>query len=161
MLKRLLFILLISVSCIAQAQIRVQEAFLTMPDTLCPFLEKQQRYYLLTSAQEEKYDTVVNQFNGKSTLIQQTANTLRIHIADGIEYDLLTQHDTITFIQTACAPICSSIVKQYTADWQYIRTITLPLPGTFVEAQLQDGKIIYHDNTPALLDENEKKEYTF
>ncbi len=139
------------------AQINVHEAFIAMPDTLCPFLDVQQRAFLANVASVS--DTIPNRLNGKSAVIERTEQALRVHIADGVEYSLLVQNDTINFIQTVCAPVCASIVKQYTSDWQYLQTVAPTIQGVFVEAKLQDGTIIYQDNTPELLDEDEKKDY--
>ncbi len=141
----------------AFAQTNVRDAFIVMPDTLCPFFDTQQRAYMVNRALVG--DTIANRLNGKSVITEQTDSTLRIHIAEGVEYTLRMHTDTITFIQTVCAPVCASIVKQYKADWTYLHTVPAPIQGIFVEATLQGGSIVYHDNTPELLDDNEKKEY--
>ncbi len=159
-MRKVLGVIFVCLSLNMIAQIRVQDALLTMPDTLCPYLTVAQRGYLLQLSKTNERDTVINNFGGKSTLVDITNNTLQLHIAEGITYTLLTANDTITFIQTACAPICSSIVQQYTSDWKYIQTITPSIKGVFVEAIVEDGVIRYADNTPDLLDEDEKREYT-
>ncbi len=161
-MKKLRIILFLGFGLLAlgsSAQINVRDAFLTMPDTLCPFLDKVQRYYLLTAAAEGTLDTVQNRFNGESSIIELQPNVLRVHIAEGVEYDLLIQTDTITLIQTVCAPICASVVKQYDSLWQYLRTIHPSITGMLIEAELRGEDIVYKDNTPDLLDEDEKQEY--
>ncbi len=159
MLKRLLFIVLMGLSISVSAQVSVKDAFHMIPDTLCPFLDKQQRLYMIMKAEFGELDTIENRLDGKSTIIELTQQTLRVQIADGVEYGFMVQNDTITFVQTMCAPVCASIVKQYDSEWLYLQTMTPPLKGIFVEAVLQDSAIVYKDNTPELLDEDEKKEY--
>ncbi len=159
MLKRLLFIVLMGLSIGVSAQVSVKDAFHMIPDMLCPFLDKQQRFYMIMKAEFGELDTIDNRLNGKSTIISLTPQTLRVQIADGVEYGFMVQNDTITFVQTVCAPVCASIVKQYDREWHYLQTITAPIQGVFVEAMLQDTTIVYKDNTPELLDEDEKKAY--
>ncbi len=157
MLKRSLFILLLGVSFIGNAKISLHDAFISMPDTLCPFLEIQQRSFLANVSSLS--DTIPNRLNGETAVIERTEQMLRVFITEGVEYDLLLQNDTIIFIQTVCAPICSSVVKQYDSNWNYLNTVVPTIQGTFVEAKWQNGTIVYQDNTPELLDEEEKKEY--
>ncbi len=146
----------LGLSVVGHAQMKVWDVFTSMPDTLCPFVDLQNRVCMVRIA---GCDTVPNRLDGVSYLIDQTKYSLRVQIADGVEYGLLLHNDTITFIQTVCAPVCASIVKQYDSEWHYLQTITPPLKGVFVEAMLQDSAIIYKDNTPELLDEDEKKAY--
>ncbi len=141
------------------AQVSVKDAFHTIPDTLCPFLDEQQRLYMVMKAEFGELDTIDNRLNGKSTIIALTPQTLRVQIADGVEYGFMVQNDTITFVQTMCAPVCASIVKQYDSEWLYLQTKTHQQKGIFVEALLQDSAIVYKENTPELLDEDEKIEY--
>lgn len=140
-----------------QAQLTVRDAFVSMPDTLCPFLDVQQRVYLLNIALVG--DTIPNRFDGQSVLKERKEHTLCLEIADGVEYTIFVQNDTIMLIQTACAPICASVVKQYDGGWHYLRTVSPSTQGVFVEAVLTDGVVVYKDNTSELLDEDEKKAY--
>ncbi len=149
--------MLLGCSVVGNAQLTVRDAFVSMPDTLCPFLDVQQRAYLLNVAPIG--DTIPNRFDGQTVLKERTERTVGLQVADGVEYTIFLQNDTITFIQTACAPVCASVVKQYDAAWHYLQTITPSIQGIFVEAMLQDGTIVYKDNTPELLDEDEKKAY--
>ncbi len=149
--------MLLGCSVVGSAQLTVRDAFVSMPDTLCPFLDVQQRAYLLNVAPIG--DTIPNRFDGRSVLKERTEQNIGLQVAEGVEYTLFVQNDTITFIQTACAPICASVVKQYDGEWRYVQTVRPSIQGVFVEAMLQDSAIVYKDNTPELLDEDERKAY--
>lgn len=66
--------------------------------------------------------------------------------------------DTIAVIETACSPICSSIVRVYNQNWLFLTTIPHPFEhAIFPEAYIDGGRIYWRDNTDALLDEEEKQ----
>lgn len=66
--------------------------------------------------------------------------------------------DTILVIETACAPICSSIVNVYSNNWQYIGRLMPPIANcVFPEAYVENKRLRWRDNTPLMLDEEEKK----
>lgn len=74
-----------------------------------------------------------------------------------IHYDTLVVADSMVVIQTVCAPICSSVARVYNKQGAPVRT--LPAPNdrwVFPEAYIQSDSILWRDNTPQLLDEEEK-----
>lgn len=144
------------IGCVAQS---VADVFLTMPDDLCPYLNTRQRLYLLEYAKAGTTDSVVNMFDVPSSVLEYKEDLLRLQIVDGIEYDLFLHADTLYFVQTACAPICHSVVKAYDKQWNLLRNIVPPIQATFVEAVIKDGQLQYIDRTPLLLDEEERKYY--
>lgn len=57
--------------------------------------------------------------------------------------------DSAMVIETACAPICSSIVQVFDNNWKLLRTVPAPSPSAvFPEAYIEDGQIKWRDNTP-------------
>lgn len=67
-------------------------------------------------------------------------------------------HDSIVIVETACAPICSSIVRVYNMVWEELGLITPPFEhAVFPEAYIENGKLLWRDNTDAMLDEEEKR----
>lgn len=73
--------------------------------------------------------------------------------------DTLITGDSIIVIHTVCAPVCSSCARVYNKEWQLIRTLTPPFQSPFPEAYIEDGKLLWRDNYPQLLDEEERKLY--
>ena len=69
--------------------------------------------------------------------------------------DTLVTGDSIIIIHTVCAPVCSSCARVYNKDWQLIGALTPPFQSPFPEAYIEDGKLLWRDNYPQLLDEDE------
>lgn len=70
-------------------------------------------------------------------------------------HDTLVTGDTIIVIHTICAPVCSSCARVYNKGWHLIGTLTPPFQSPFPEAYIKDGKLLWRDNYPQLLDEDE------
>lgn len=152
-----LFILLTTVC--ASAQLPVAQMFLSMPDTLCPYLDMRQRVMLLEYANHNATDSVENIFGGKSIVLSKTDNCLELQVADGFTMTLLADSASFLLIQTACAPLCSSIVKRYVANWIYVEELKPEKQCMLPRAEVIDGRISWSDQTLLLLDEEEKKYY--
>ena len=60
--------------------------------------------------------------------------------------DTLLTNDSILVIHTVCAPICSSHVRVYNKEWQYLGALKAPFKSAFPEAYIEDGKILWRDN---------------
>ena len=60
--------------------------------------------------------------------------------------DTLIGSDSIVVIHTVCAPICSSHVRVYNKEWEYIGTIKPNFKSAFPEAYIQDEKLYWRDN---------------
>lgn len=69
--------------------------------------------------------------------------------------DTLVTGDSIIVIHTVCAPVCSSCARVYNKEWTLIGTITPPFRSPFPEAYIEDGRLLWRDNYPQLLDDNE------
>mgnify|MGYP003289206544 FL=1 len=60
--------------------------------------------------------------------------------------DTLLTNDSILVIHTACAPICSSHVRVYNKEWQYLGVLKAPFKSAFPEAYIENNKLIWRDN---------------
>lgn len=76
-----------------------------------------------------------------------------------VHKDTLIQGDTAMVITTICAPICSSVARVYAIDnkvWQLVNTLTGDSTAVFPEAYFEEQQLRWRDNTPELLDNEEK-----
>ena len=69
--------------------------------------------------------------------------------------DTLVTGDSIIVIHTVCAPVCSSCARVYNKEWTRIGTLTPPFRSPFPEAYIENGRLLWRDNYPQLLDEDE------
>ena len=60
--------------------------------------------------------------------------------------DTLLTNDSILVIHTICAPICSSHVRVYNKEWQYLGVLKAPFKSAFPEAYIENNKLIWRDN---------------
>lgn len=75
-----------------------------------------------------------------------------------VTFDTLKHQDTLYIIQTACAPICSSVVHIYSTTGVFITRLYPPFKAVFAEAYIADDRLLWRDNTYMILDDEEKKE---
>ena len=144
--------LLLSLCCMAQT---AGLCFMSMPDQLCPYIDRHQREYMLIM-----YGTtgkcVENPFGGVSCITDNTLNHLRIELTDSISYDILLENDsTWLLISTACAPVCSSVIKRYNGSWTNGVLVKMPIDAPFVKAEVVEGQVVYSNQTPLLRDDEE------
>ena len=88
-----------------------------MPDSICPYLNSQQRVLLLTDATKGVYDTIPNQLGGRSWVEESSDQTVTFHLTSSLTMKLEASTDTITVTQTLCAPICSSTTRTFNNSW--------------------------------------------
>lgn len=85
--------------------------------------------------------------------ITNYSDILTLEMGDGCHAYFTQKGDTIYCIETVCAPVCSSVVKAYDKNWNYVRDVKPTIPGTFVQAFFDgDQNIIWEDNTAQLSD---------
>ena len=60
--------------------------------------------------------------------------------------DTLLTNDSILVIHTVCAPICSSHVRIYNKEWQYLGALKAPFKSAFPEAYIENNKLLWRDN---------------
>lgn len=135
-MKKILLLIWLTASCLC-AQAQVAEAWITMPDSLCPFLTEQQRLSMLQYAKAGLTDTIANQFEGKSYLdsVDLQHNYISAQITGNMQMELTTEDKIVAeegdeaiaecvyrIRTTVCAPLCSTITKWYNRLWELIRS---------------------------------------
>ena len=60
--------------------------------------------------------------------------------------DTLLTNDSILVIHTVCAPICSSHVRVYNKEWQYLGALKAPFKSAFPEAYIENNQLLWRDN---------------
>ena len=60
--------------------------------------------------------------------------------------DTILLGDSVVVIHTLCAPICSSCVRVYNKEWQFLGNLTPPIKTAFPEAYIEEGKLLWRDN---------------
>jgi len=90
-----------------------------MPDSLCPYLNIQQRKFMLDYALRGSFDTIPNQLQGRSCieLFDPQNDVLRVRLTSSLTAELRAGADTITLVETICAPICSTLTRKYNYAW--------------------------------------------
>ena len=123
MKKRLVIWLISLCACAAWGQTSVAEAWLSMPDSLCPFLSHQHRLQMLQYAKAGLSDTLENKFEGRSYIdsLDLSGNYLSVQLTPNLHFSLHTADSIITIEQVVCAPICNATTCIYSADWRLIR----------------------------------------
>lgn len=153
-----ILVLLLGVG-LAVAQMPAGQLFLSMPDSLCPYLDMKQRVVMLEYANQGVTDSVENLFGGKSVVTYKSDECLQVQVAEGFGLTLFVDSTSFVLIQTACAPLCSSIVKRYVANWIFVEEIKPQKQTMLQKAEILDGRISWSDQTLLLLDDEEKKFY--
>jgi len=124
-MRKIAFILFLTLTSLA-AQAQIAQVWVGMPDSLCPYLNIQQRKLLLDNALKGVFDSIPNQLDGSSQMVSldKDNNSISIRLTHSLTMQLLLQVDTmqvenstIQLEQTVCAPICSTLSRQYSLSW--------------------------------------------
>lgn len=94
---------------------------------------------------------------GNPVVEEESARYSRIRMADSCYIEVQNYGDSILWVQTVCAPVCSSLARVYNKEWQIIREVYPPQECIFPFATIQDGRLVWQDNTGEILDDEEKK----
>lgn len=92
-------------------------AIFTMPDSVCPYLDSQQRFTLATQATKGVYDTIPNKLGGRSWVEERTEQSVTYRLTPSLTMQVEAKADTIIVVETICAPICSTLTRQYSLSW--------------------------------------------
>jgi hypothetical protein len=92
-------------------------AIYTMPDSVCPYMDAKQRAQLTADAVKGVYDTIPNRLGGKSWIENNDENSVTYRFTPSMTMQVTAQQDTITVIETLCAPICSNLTRHYNYAW--------------------------------------------
>jgi len=126
-MKRLALISLLIVSCVC-SRAQIAEVWLSMPDSLCPYLNEQQRLSMLQFAKAGLTDTIENQLEG-TTYFDSVAldrNYIAVQMTSNLQVVLTIDKaadgsEQLCMRQTICAPICSTITTWYDFAWNMLR----------------------------------------
>ncbi|MCQ2335295.1 MAG: DUF3256 family protein [Paludibacteraceae bacterium] len=127
-MKRLLNICIFALfSIMMQAQIA--ELWIGMPDSLCPYLSQQQRYYLIQYAKQGTIDTVSNNMQGRTYIdtLDVQHDYLRVQMTQKMTWELRTDSSTYSIRTTVCTPKCASITRYYSPLWEYMGMLHEPI----------------------------------
>lgn len=90
----------------------------------------------------------VTTMHGNPVVLSEEGNYSQIQLADSCFVEVLNYPDSALVVETVCAPICSSHARVYNKEGELIRTIPSPYPNAiFVEGHIEDGRILWTDNT--------------
>ena len=119
-MRKAWFIALLLLALTAQAQ--VAQVWVSMPDSLCPYLSAQHRKVLWEQAARGIFDTIPNQLGGRSYIasIDKENNALSVQLTRSMKMELTLQADTIVLTETVCAPLCSTLTRYYTYAWMLL-----------------------------------------
>ncbi len=85
------------------------------------------------------------------------SNHTRLQMADSCYLDLVDYTDSLLVVRTVCAPVCSSVAAIYSTDGRILRTLQPATDGIFPEAYIENGVLLWRDNTMEILDDSERK----
>lgn len=101
----------------------------------------------------------VSALGGNPEIVSKEEHYMRIRMADSCYIELYDYSgDSILMVRTICAPICSSWAGIYTEAGKLIRSIAAPEHCVFPLGTIENGQLVWKDNTDEMLDENEKKQ---
>ena len=101
----------------------------------------------------------ISALGGNPEIVSEEGHYMRIRMADSCYIELYDYSgDSILMVRTICAPICSSCAGIYTEAGKLIRNISAPQHSVFPLATIENGLLVWKDNTDEMLDENEKRQ---
>ena len=119
----LLFLLLFCVNSFLSAQ-SMRTLFVQMPDSIMPFLTKNNREDCVDFIDANMLARVTNRLDAKSELLQFTSDYLHLKTSEAgsMQMKMLpVDGDTILcVINTVCAEACDSRIAFYTRNWQLL-----------------------------------------
>lgn len=131
-MKRLLFLFLTILSAtviMASDSLNVRKLFAEMPDSVIPYLTKNNRLDLIDFMDSNMKAEVANSTGGTSEMTALTDDSLSIRMSDALRVDMLLLNldepvdsirQVIVFVETFLADSIygESVCKTYSVDWQ-------------------------------------------
>ena len=150
-------ILLLALACMFLGSVSAENLnpillFIQMPDSICPYVDQHARMRMLELYRANDIIGVDNFTGGKSRVTELTDKHISVKISDQYKFTIFVRADDWLFIETACAPVCSSIARIYTDQWTYKQT--LPVDKTkFLEIVIQNELPHYVNHTGQLIEQ--------
>ena len=134
MKTKILLLVLVVMTVFGNAKASVREAWLMMPDSLLPYLNKNQRLELLELRDMKVKAEVKNLLNGNTVMDTLTTNYLSLTLSpsSSMQMKVLPGADgdsVICVVRTFSGPAAESTVELYRSDWTLQRTLPLAQEG--------------------------------
>ena len=128
-MKRIKYTLLFFIAVTAMNAQIVEKMFFDMPLALLPSFDKTMKYELVENYRKDNAnDSLLNYYGGKARLLQlDTVNhTISLTPTSVSRFDMRVLKNSeneviIAIINSVCAPVCSSYIRFYNADWEEIK----------------------------------------
>lgn len=121
----------------------MQASFISMPDTLLPYLNRRTRNYLIELSKIGGYSYVDNNFGDKSTLHILSPKHIQVFITDEVLCDMLIYKGGFLWITTMCSPECYSRATLYSAKWEKIEDVLPPNDSVFVRSKIVNDSLLW------------------
>ena len=120
-MRRLVLIGIVAL-CTLMVRAQIAEIWVSMPDSVCPYLNAQQRKQMFDRAMNGVFVPTVNQLNGTSLIeaVDLPGNTLRVRYSQVQVTEIQAGNDTIVIIDHVCAPVCSTLTRRYNYAWMLL-----------------------------------------
>lgn len=108
------------------------DVFVSIPDSLCVYLDKNERQAMVTEALSNKGEGINNKLNGVSSILWFTDDCafINLSVSSTLQLRILPSSDgtsTVCLINTVSAPASESIIKFYDSEWNLSESkISLP-----------------------------------
>ena len=101
----------------------IAEAWISMPDSICPFLTAQQRMQMMLYAQNGDFSPVKNEFEGESRIdsINVINDYLSIQVTDNMHWVITTAAGMIRIEKVISAPMPNTTFLYYDFTWKLLR----------------------------------------
>lgn len=121
-MKKLL-IILFAIAAIMPVKAQLAEAWISMPDTVCPFLNQQQRFHLLQYANAGKTDTITNRFDGKTYVesLDNARGVMVVRMTKKSRWAITVTEQEISIRREVEAPNRAATTTYYDHAWNFLR----------------------------------------
>lgn len=143
-MKRIIFVLIMSMALVSAKSADIRTLFVEMPDSIMPLLVKNNRLDMLDYMDIGMSAKVKNKLGGESEMTLLKDDMISISMTDVTEYDIKLFYGkdslvTIAVIETVCGGYCDSDVTFYNDKWQPLdkqKLILMPLFNDFLDKKL-------------------------
>ncbi len=94
---------------------------------------------------------------GDPVVEEETDCYCRIRMADSCYLEVQDLRDSLLVARTVCAPVCSSVAAVYSLDGRLLHTVQPSVECIFPLAHIENGTLVWQDNTAEIWDEEERK----
>lgn len=131
------------------AQKLAKEIFVSMPDSILPYLTSVNRADFIDFMESNMKARVTNRFDQTTEMTELAPDYIRLNLTPESSWQmkLLSLNDTVQVVcvvYTVCAPVCDSRVAFYTIGWEALPTErhleALPTVSDFVKSDSIDAQ---------------------